>query len=267
MFEQWLRQEVSDSRSYQENDEDNDDDLLSRQSVDPQIDVLGVGLGANFAILKFREVLVLESNHNSTHIQQFYHFDIGELSSRFKERLVQSSYWEQPTAGDLFLPAIGSGAVTSSVSFRSSRALMDKFIASQVRLRKSQGISTSEFLSEVGATDFISVFSERIRGCIVNWLQEQRSTEFEQTINLYEFQSFLPTLQIRICDTFLLVPDLSHDFLVALYRDLRHFFDSKGKFKGSWGTLELLPGNLIQAKLSKLKVDTAGKFKRAQRIE
>jgi hypothetical protein len=270
MFEQLLRQELSDNLGY--HDLEDDEDALSSSfiSADPQIDIGKFGGWTKLPTRVFGSTAEQRHDnprHDWVNFQTTYRFDIGELNSSFLERLNHTQHWKLVHTGDLFSHIASTEEVAPNLEFRASRELMNKYIASQIKLRKSEGIPTSELLSEAGATDFISVFSERIRGCLVNWFQEQRSTAAEKKFNLFEANSFLPMMQIRVCDTFMLVPDLSHDFLNALFRDLRQFFLKGGEMKGSWGMLQLQDGNVLELKLDKLQVESVGKFKRAQRIE
>jgi hypothetical protein len=271
MFEQLLRQDRSDEPYLYGEDETVSEMSFDALDADPQIDTVEKSSLLYFIKLyrqgQLNSTPIIATQAEWKHAVLLHHFDVGELSSSFKERVGQANYWSQSKSRDLFSHSVEPAIAAPVVEFRASRDLIECFIKSQVVLRKSEGISTAEFLSEVGASDFVSVFSERVRSCLVNWFQEQRSTDSARSINIFDVQSFLPTLQIRICDTFMLVPDLSRDFLTFLYRDLLHFFKNDGEFRGSWGSLDMLPDKTFLLRVNQLNVDPAGKAKRAQRIE
>jgi hypothetical protein len=135
--------------------------------------------------------------------------------------------------------------------------------------------SVSAFAREAGeaATDRLRYDKENIRQEFAKMLTDVLGTLAQQLRyenvdgQITRSGEFTSRAQIEICDTFLILPSMSTEFLNLLKRELVASIKGGWKFEGAWGCLELTSAGELFFRLEPAKFTTNREFVRARRVE
>ncbi len=148
--------------------------------------------------------------------------------------------------------------------FRASKELFHLYLQSVAYLRRSE--LSEEVARATSDPAFETEFSETLVAFIASVAQELRY-EGKRSFELTHAGRWDAMMQIRICERFLVVPDLSEKFLAALLLDIKAFIKVGGQFCANWGKVILASSGDLLLQLEELKRDKPKEFKRAKRIE
>ena len=117
-----------------------------------------------------------------------------------------------------------------------------------------------------GSAEFATELSRKIVQQFVLLAQELRYGPI-QTQRISLSGSFAPNVQIRMCDSFLIVPDKSKDFLDFLLKDISTFISLGGKLSGEWGAYSLINRKDLYLSVAPSKNSSDDRFTKAKRLE
>ena len=152
------------------------------------------------------------------------------------------------------------------VEFRASGELTKVLVASQLQLRTSLGQSTKDVLVASSTTEFVREFSEAILQQFTQFAQELRYSQSGRVL-ISTGKSFDAHVQMRLCDTFFIVPDKSTQFLSLLHRDLMQFLKAGGGVSGRWGTYDVGADDNLFVDLAPRKDSDEESWVGAKRLE
>lgn len=153
---------------------------------------------------------------------------------------------------------------TAAADFSPSNRLIDIWIESITKLAREAGQRPqSEFASH--KDDLRQELRKMLIDTLGTLAQQLRyeSGDAQLTRN-GEFSS---RAQIEICDTFLILPSMSGEFLRLLKYELAAAVKSGWELRGAWGKLELTDTDELRFALEKVALETEAGFVRARRVE
>lgn len=186
-------------------------------------------------------------------------FAVHERLAAFKPFAHVGNIAATPVLAEVVRPELGAG-------FTPSSSLTDIWLKSVGALAREAGGSATSRLKLNDGKEGLRLEFTRMLTDVLGMLGQQLRYESADG-HIIQNGEFISRVQMEICDTFLILPSLSSDFLKLLKQELVAAVVSGWELRGAWGKLDVTSDGDLSFRLEPAKFVTDPEFVRARRVE